>query len=109
MPKINYKEEAESLFEKGEYEKAISIYEKLLKGKDNNSIRFAIGVCYSKIKNYSKAQKEWLNVLENEPYNQAVLYNLAFIHYLSEQDESALHYLNKLLKINPNDQEAKKP
>jgi hypothetical protein len=99
--------EAESLSEKGEYEKAISIYKKLMKGKDKNRIRFALGVCYSKLKNYAEAQKEWLKALEEEPNNEAVLYNLAIIHYRSEQDEAALHYLNKILKINPNDTDAK--
>lgn len=99
--------EAESLFEEGDYKKAIVIYTKLLKGKNNIDIHFELGRCYFKIKDYASAQKEWLKVLENEPHNQSVLYNLALIHNLSEQDDSALHYLNKFLKINPNDSDAK--
>lgn len=98
MDKTKIKE-AVTLFEQGDYEDAIEIYKSLIKEKDDPDLHFDLGLCYSKLKDYRKAQEEWLKVLEKEPNDYTTLYNLAKIHSICEQDDIAISYINKALKI----------
>ncbi|MBN2694610.1 tetratricopeptide repeat protein [bacterium] len=55
-------------------------------------------------KNYTKALKLFLDVLDKEPNNTTILENIADIYIALKKYSDAIEYAEKILKLNPNNQ-----
>lgn len=81
-----------------QYKKAIFNLEKSRKLNNTFSLSIlVIGLCYSMLKNYIAAKKNFKQVLAIEPGNIVSLSALTLIYYNQQLYEQSLHYLEELL------------
>lgn len=89
------------------YETCLYYFNKALKIKEGDPVilghRGALHYSYDQ---YRQAIKDYKVSLENDPKNDAMLYNLGLCYYSVDEDLVALLYFNKALKYNPRDPKA---
>ena len=100
--KISFNDATE-LFQNGNYNQAIVIYDQILKSEPNNISTLNMkGIAYSNMEQYTKSLKQFYKVLEINPENARALAGMGVgFGNLGEYSES-LSYLQKADKINPN-------
>lgn len=90
------------------YEEALTYYEKAIESRDCESHSYYnSGVCYIKLKNYSKAIDMISNALE---YNKDSKYffNLAYCYSMLKDDKKALRYFNLSWALDNEDKDCEK-
>ncbi|HET8754134.1 MAG TPA: tetratricopeptide repeat protein, partial [Salinimicrobium sp.] len=93
------KQLAENYFEKGEFEKALNIYEKLLTQNPNDpEIFFALIASHQQLEHYSEAEKLLLNMANNSANVPTVLVELGHNYELQENREKSQFYYREALK-----------
>ncbi len=100
--KISFNDATE-LFQNGNYNQAIVIYDQILESNPNNISTLNMkGIAYSNMEYHTKSLKQFYKVLENNPKNTRALTGMGVgFGNLGEYLES-LSYLEKANKINPN-------
>jgi tetratricopeptide (TPR) repeat protein len=100
--KISFNDATE-LFQNGNYNQAIVIYDQILESNPNNISTLNMkGIAYSNMEYHTKSLKQFYKVLENNPKNTRALTGMGVgFGNLGEYSESA-SYLEKANKINPN-------
>jgi tetratricopeptide (TPR) repeat protein len=96
--------EAREFFTKEDFNKAIKLYDQILK-KNNNSIRALIekGICLEYIKDFKKAIICYNNILKINPNSDSALNNKGIaLSSLSKYNE-AIDCFNKILEKRPRD------
>jgi tetratricopeptide (TPR) repeat protein/peroxiredoxin len=68
-----------------------------------DDLRNYLGAVFYDQKKYKEAAAEWNQFITKDPDNLATLIDLARVHTVLEQPESAASYLRRALKINRND------
>ena len=75
-------DKAIELYQKGEYQKAIDAFSSVLETcADNAELYNNIALCYANLKDYDKAEKNYLKALELNPKLPQVYINLSDIYY----------------------------
>ena len=94
--------DATKLFQNGNYNQAIVIYDQILQSNPNNISTLNMkGIAYNNMEQYTKSLKQFYMVLENNPDNARALTGMGIgFGNLGEYSES-LTYLEKADKINP--------
>jgi len=96
--------------EKGEYDKAVGIYEKLVDQAQLDSTMgkmmgakglAAIGLCYLKQDDFEKAQDYFKRSIEMAPQDENLPYNVAEIYFSNQNIEEALRYFEMASQIKP--------
>lgn len=92
---------------KSDIKQALNTINELRQGViDSNFVLYLFkGDYYLRIKKYPDAIVAYKKVLEIEPDNAAINYNLANAYQVMGKYEGALPYLEKLIKIDPSDRE----
>ncbi len=100
--KISFNDATE-LFQNGNYNQAIVIYDQILESNPNNISTLNMkGIAYSNMEYHTKSLKQFYKVLENNPKNTRALTGMGVgFGNLGEYSES-VSYLEKANKINPN-------
>jgi tetratricopeptide (TPR) repeat protein len=95
--------DATKLFQNGNYNQAIVIYDQILESNpDNISTLNMKGIAQSNLEQHTKSLKQFYRVLEDDPENARALVGMGVgFSNLGEYSES-LVYLEKADKINPN-------
>ena len=100
--KISFNDATE-LFQNGNYNQAIVIYDQILESEPNNISTLNMkGIAYSNMGHHTKSLKQFYKVLEINPENARALTGMGVgFGNLGEYSES-LSYLQKADKVNPN-------
>ncbi len=100
--KISFNDATE-LFQNGNYNQAIVIYDQILESNPNNISTLNMkGIAYSNMEYHTKSLKQFYKVLENDSKNTRALTGMGVgFGNLGEYSES-VSYLEKANKINPN-------
>ena len=100
--KISFNDATE-LFQNGNYNQAIVIYDQILESEPNNISTLNMkGIAYSNMEQYTKSLKQFYKVLESNPENARALAGMGVgFGNLGEYSES-LSYLKKADEVNPN-------
>jgi len=95
--------DATELFQNGNYNQAIVIYDQILESNPNNISTLNMkGIAHSNMEQHTKSLKQFYNVLENNPENARALAGMGVgFGNLGEYSESLL-YLKKADEVNPN-------
>jgi len=94
-------------FRLGEYNEAISYYDKILEKEPNNiDALFNKGHAYSKLGKYWNAIKTFDKVLEVEPNNIEALFNQGDAYSKLGEYRKAISYYDKILEKDPNNIDA---
>ncbi|MCG3780481.1 MAG: matrixin family metalloprotease [Candidatus Nitrosopumilus limneticus] len=95
--------QATELFQNGDYNQAITIYDQILESSHNNISTLNMkGIAYSNMEQHTLSLKQFYIVLEKDPNNAKALLGMGVgFGNLGEYSES-LEYLEKAEKINPN-------
>mgnify|MGYP001161080037 FL=1 len=91
---------AENFFAKGEYEKALSYYQKTLEQQNNNPRAFQ-GVISSlqQLERFDKAEEMLLRQLESSPKNSTILIDIGHNFALQRNEAKAEQYYQKALAL----------
>lgn len=93
------KQLAENYFEKGEFDKALHTYEKLLAQNPNDpEIFFGLIASHQQLENYSEAEKLLLNMANNSANVPTVLVELGHNYELQKNLEKSQFYYREALK-----------
>jgi tetratricopeptide (TPR) repeat protein len=96
--------------EKGEFEKAIELYNGALAQAENDAVlgqeikakaQAGIGNCYLKQGNLQEAQDFFRKSIENSPDDEILAYNVGEIYFSNQNLDDALHYFDLAAKIKP--------
>jgi len=68
---------------------------------------YNLGNCYRELKEYDLARQAYYQVLEYAPDHLSANKNLAYIYHLSGDTENELIHYNRILKIDPNNSQAR--
>ena len=95
--------DATKLFQNGNYNQAITIYDQILESSPSNISTLNMkGIAHSNMEQHTKSLKQFYKVLENNPENARALAGMGVgFGNLGEYSES-LSYLQKADKVNPN-------
>lgn len=97
-----FKEDAESFFNLGDFEKAIEQYESIIMKVPEHVIsRIEIGNAYRKLNQFEKAKEYYLDVLEIEPNNLNAYYRLIDLEISRKNLKEVNKYLKETFKISP--------
>jgi tetratricopeptide (TPR) repeat protein len=97
-----FKENAESFFNLGDFEKAIEQYESIIMKVPKHVIsRIEIGNAYRKLNQFDKAKEYYLDVLEIEPNNLNAYYRLIDLELSRKNLPEVNKYLKETFKIYP--------
>jgi len=96
--------------EKGEYEKAVEVYNRLLEGAESDpaggkTIKAkglaAIGLCYLRQNDLERAQGYFVRSIETSPEDELLPYNVAEIYFSNQDIDSAQKYFELAAQIKP--------
>jgi YaiO family outer membrane protein len=90
---------------KKKYEKAEEICKQILSVKEDEDVRFYLGLLYSWDGKYDDARRELNNVQEKQPSNKEIIVARANVELWSKNPQTALQILNKALVDFPDDEE----
>ena len=92
-------EKAKIMYERGDISGAAELYSQALKLYPRNyDLRYNLGVAYLKMKEYSKAAKEFKTVVARNSNDREAHYNLGIIYenYLNNKEKAVYYYKNYL-------------
>lgn len=105
---MSYFQKANDYYNIKDYKKAIDMYEKAIKHKDNEASSFYnSAVCFIKLKDYKKAiplLKSAINLKMESKY----FFNLAYCYTMLEDNKKALVYFNTAWTLDNNDNDCEK-
>lgn len=94
--------EGEELFDSGEFDKALTIFQQILLSKpESASVRILMGQVYEGLKNHEKAHSLYKEAIEKNPQYLRAYKTLADFHIKIGDRESALKILEKAARLNP--------
>ena len=100
IDKIKLLKEANKAYYEKDFDKAMSLYEKLLSFvKENSNLHYNLGVIYLRKGKYKKAIEEFKRATQINPKNADAYYNLGIIYesFLGDRNE-AIDYYKKYLR-----------
>ncbi|MCT8978136.1 tetratricopeptide repeat protein [Clostridium sp. CX1] len=105
---MSYFQKANDYYNTKDYKKAIDMYEKAIKYKDNEASSFYnSAVCFIKLKEYKKAiplLKSAINLKMDSKY----FFNLAYCYTMLKDNRKALVYFNTAWCLDNNDSDCEK-
>lgn len=105
---MSYFEEANALYNKRQYKKAIDAYKKALEYKENTPASlYNIAVCLIKLKDYEKAIP-LLKTAIKEKEDSRYFFNLGYCYAMLKDTKKALIYFNTAWALNHDDYECEK-
>ena len=95
---------AENFVLEKNYKLAINAYSKLIdSGIDSSSYYLNRGYCFFKLKQYEKAEKDYLKALSLPNPQKDLLYNnLSLLYYDQNKFDKSIEYSTKRIELNPN-------
>jgi len=100
IDKIKLLKEANKAYYENDFDKAMSLYKKLLNSvKENSNLYYNLGVIYLRKGRYKKAIEEFKKATRINPKNADAYYNLGIIYesFLGDRNE-AIDYYKKYLR-----------
>ncbi len=100
IDEIKLLKEANKAYYEKDFDKAMSLYEKLLNSvKENSNLHYNLGVIYLRKGKYKKAIEEFKKATQINPENADAYYNLGIIYesFLGDRNE-AIDYYKKYLR-----------
>lgn len=95
--------EGEYLLNRGECDKALAIFQGVLKTKpESASIRILMGKAYEELKNYEKAHQLYKEAIDKNPHYLRAHINLAEFHIKVGDKKEGLKSLENAAMLNPN-------
>jgi len=85
----------------GEIEAAYELLEKRLSKQDDNQVRTALAVTYHNNKKNDDAKRHYLQIVESDANNYAILNNLAWLYY-EENSPKAIKFAERAYRAQPN-------
>jgi len=105
---MNYFEKANDLYNTKDYEKAISMYQKAIKTKDNEAASlYNTAVCFIKLKQYEKAIP-LLKTAILKRRESKYFFNLGYCFAMLNNNNKALIYFNTAWSIDNEDSDCEK-
>jgi tetratricopeptide (TPR) repeat protein len=105
---MNYFEKANDLYNTKDYEKAISMYQKAIKTKDNEAPSlYNTAVCFIKLKQYDKAIP-LLKTAIIKRRDSKYFFNLGYCFAMLKDNKKALIYFNTSWSIDNEDSDCEK-
>lgn len=105
---MNYFEKANESYNIRDYNKAINLYKKAIKNKENESCSFYnTAVCFIKLKKYEEALyylKEAIKLKKESKY----FFNLAYCYAMLNNSKKALIYFKTAWSLDNNDKDCEK-
>lgn len=102
---------AECYREKGEYDRAIEIYQQAIEAAEKDDrwrqevmakALSGVGECFLRKGNFEQAQNYFKKAIDFSPDNEMVAYNVGEICFSSQQLDEAIRYFSLAAKIKPN-------
>lgn len=107
LPKNYYLENLAQLYFKSEnYEKAVGIYEILVKNTNTYENWFNLAMSYKNLAQWENAKNAYYKAIEISPHSQEAYFNLAYLYFNDNQPQKAVECYKKTIEINPDDWEA---
>jgi len=99
---------ANALSDAGQWQEAITYYEKALKLNPHNaSVITDLGLCYKNLGMIDRALDEFHRALKVEPTNAKALFNMGHVYGVEKKDyRKAIAAWEQLLRVAPNDPKA---
>lgn len=100
IDKLRLLKEARKAYYENDFDKAISLYKKLLNFvRENSNLHYNLGVIYLRKGKYKEAAEEFKKATQINPKNADAYYNLGIIYesFLGEKNE-AINYYKKYLR-----------
>jgi len=105
---MNYFEKANDLYNTQEYKKAISLYQKAAKTKENEAASlYNAAVCFIKLKEYEKAVPLLKSAI-NQKRESKYFFNLGYCYAMLKDNRKALVYFNTAWSLDNNDIDCEK-
>jgi len=90
--------------ERGEYDKAIKEYEKMIKGSPEYvNAYISLGGLYTKTGNYDKAIERYSKALELDPMREEINMEIGKLYYYTEKYQEAIQEFQEVIELNPGD------
>lgn len=106
-PRLYYLENLAKVYlDKGDCDKAISIYEDLVKHNPNYENYFNLAMAYKNNHNWKQAKTAYYKALEVNPKGYESYFNLAYLALNDNNPDEAIKCYKKALEINPQDWES---
>ena len=91
----------ETLFEKGDYQSALLVFEEAIKLKENDFLQNYIGCCYLELNQHLEAIKVFLRVMDtNDTWERPVM-NLARVFFELSGEKEAFRLLRRARLLCP--------
>ena len=94
---------AKAYYEAGEYNKAVILFETIVKESPSDDLYYSLGLSYKSINKYEQAVKNYLLALNINPEHYSSLFNLANTYKDLDNNEKSKEYALRALKIKPDD------
>ncbi len=105
---MSYFEKANDLYNTQEYKKAISLYQKAAKIKENEAASlYNAAVCFIKLKEYEKAVPLLKSAI-NQKRESKYFFNLGYCYAMLKDNRKALIYFNTAWSLDNNDIDCEK-
>ena len=96
--------QADSLYQSGNYQEAIAIYNSVLELEpDNVYVLYAKGNCLYQLKEYNAAVEYYSQALNLDPTNYVLLNNMGNAYYALKDFDKAVEYYSQALNLSPPD------
>lgn len=106
--RIHYILGGNQYFKKGEYQKAVEEFEKVIALQPDFAPAYnRLGMAYAILKDFEKAQKNFEKVIELAPEIDQGYLNMGLLFELKGDRERAISYFKKALSLNPENKKAK--
>lgn len=92
--------------QKGEFNKALELYNELLKHKQKYEYWFNLAMSYKNLKEWDKAKEAYYKAIELNPKSHESYFNLAYLCFNENNPQGAVDCYKKALEINPEDWES---
>ena len=97
-------EKARKEMSKGSYESAVSYLNQALdKAPSLDNVRNLLGICYLNMRQYDKAKREFLRLVQDNPDNAQYSCNLGQVLHAMNDNINAEKYILRAVEINPAD------
>lgn len=106
-PRMYYLENLARLYyTKGDYQKAVSLYEDIAKYSNSYENWFHLAMAYKEIGKIDKAKQAYNKSLEINPNGYESYFNLAYLEMNECNPYKAVEYYKRVLELNPDDWES---
>ncbi len=99
-----YRDKAELLYSKQEFEEAEKMYRKAVELSGNQydeEMTIGLANCYFGLKRYSDSNKELYKIIEKSPENKIALYYIGYNYSMLGEYENAISFYLKVLALEP--------